>query len=83
MVNSETGAAALTNEGGTKKTMTAGELTILILAIGMTLLSILVAAKAYTAAYSFHASIFAIASIAAIFALFERYRTRQIGSAHV
>ena len=45
MVNSETGAAALTNEGGTKKTMTAGELTILILAIGMTLLSILVAAK--------------------------------------
>ena len=76
MVNSNTEAAALSNEGGTKKAMTAGELTLLILAAGMTLLSILVAAKAYTAAYAFHASIFAIASIAAIFALFERYRMR-------
>ena len=76
MANSNKGAAALTSEGGTKKSMTAGELTLLILAAAMTLLSIFVAAKAYTAAYAFHAAIFAIASIAAIFALFERYRTR-------
>jgi cytochrome c oxidase cbb3-type subunit I len=44
------------------------------------LFSIVVAAKAYTPEYAFHAYLFAAASIAAVFAIGNRYMNRSAGS---
>ena len=59
-----------------QKNMTAGEGG---LALGLTALafgSLVVAAKAYTPEYAFHAYLFTIASVAAVFAIVNRYYER-------
>ncbi|MDE1569686.1 cytochrome-c oxidase, cbb3-type subunit I [Aquabacter sp. P-9] len=56
--------------------MTAGEFGLLIVFAALGFLSIVVAAKAHTTAYSFHAFLFAAASVAAVFAIGNRYMDR-------
>jgi len=58
------------------KTLTAGELGLAIAGVGMAFLSILIAAKTTSAPYAFHASLFALASVASVFAVFNRYLAR-------
>ncbi len=58
------------------KTLTAGELGLAIVAVGMAFLSILIAAKTTSAPYAFHASLFALAGAATVFAVFNRYLAR-------
>ncbi|MFI4995387.1 MAG: cytochrome C oxidase, partial [Hyphomicrobiales bacterium] len=59
-----------------RKTMTGGEFGLGIVLIGLAVFSLLVAAKAYTAAYAFHAGLFCVASAIAAFAIFNRYADR-------
>ncbi len=61
---------------GPQKTLTAGELGLAIVAVGMAFLSILIAAKTTSAPYAFHASLFALGSVATVFAVFSRYLSR-------
>jgi cytochrome c oxidase cbb3-type subunit 1 len=56
--------------------MTGGEFGLGIVLIGLAVFSLLVAAKAYTAAYAFHAGLFCVASAIAAFAIFNRYADR-------
>jgi len=58
------------------KTLAAGELGLAIVAVGMAFLSILIAAKTTSAPYAFHASLFALAGAATVFAVFNRYLAR-------
>ncbi len=58
------------------KSMTAGEMTLVIAGVGMFFLSILVAAKTTSAPYAFHAWLFAAASAASVLAIFNRYLDR-------
>src|ERR1700761_2333187 len=57
--------------------MTFGESGLIAALIALWCASIVVAAKAYTPAYAFHAYLFAAASAAAIFAIFNRYFERD------
>jgi len=58
------------------KTFTFGEGGAAFAFVVLAFLSIVIAAKAYTSAYAFHAYLFAAASVAAVFAIFERYVDR-------
>src|ERR1700726_297830 len=59
-----------------KKSMTGGELGLGIVMIILSVLSLVVAAKAYTGAYAFHAGLFCAASAIAAFTIFNRYFDR-------
>jgi cytochrome c oxidase cbb3-type subunit 1 len=59
-----------------RKTMTLGEGGLALFFTGLAILSIIVAAKAYTAAYAFHAYLFCAASVAAVFAIINHYYNR-------
>jgi cytochrome c oxidase cbb3-type subunit 1 len=59
-----------------QKRMSIGEGGMAITFVALALLSIVVAAKAYTPAYAFHAYLFTAASIAAVFAIINRYYDR-------
>ena len=58
------------------KRMTFGEGGSAIAFIALALMSIVIAAKAYTPGYAFHAYLFSAASLAAVFAIFNRYFER-------
>ncbi|MGJ3263570.1 MAG: cytochrome-c oxidase, cbb3-type subunit I [Salinarimonas sp.] len=58
------------------KRMTLGEGGSALAFAALALLSIVVAAKAWEAAYAFHAYLFAAASVAAVFAIMNRYNDR-------
>jgi cytochrome c oxidase cbb3-type subunit I len=62
---------------GIQKKMTWGEGGLALAMTGLAVLSLLVAAKAYTTAYAFHAYLFAAASVAAVFAILNRYYERS------
>ena len=59
-----------------QKTMTLGEGGLALFFVALFFLSIVVAAKAYTPAYAFHAYLFAAGSVAAVFAIINRYYER-------
>ncbi len=59
-----------------QKTMTLGEGGLALFFVGLAILSIVVAAKAFTAAYAFHAYLFCAASVAAVFAIINNYYSR-------
>jgi cytochrome c oxidase cbb3-type subunit 1 len=59
-----------------QKTMTLGEGGLALALVGLALFSIVVAAKAYTPEYAFHAYLFTAASVAAVFAIINRYYDR-------
>ena len=61
---------------GIQKKMTWGEGGLALAMVALAVLSLLVAAKAYTTAYAFHAYLFAAASVAAVFAIINRYYER-------
>ena len=58
------------------KGMTFGEMGSALAFAALALLSIIIAAKAYTPEYAFHAYLFAAASVAAVFAIVNRYYER-------
>ena len=58
------------------KSMTFGEAGSALAFAVLALLSITVAAKAYTPEYAFHAYLFAAASVAAVFMIINRYYDR-------
>ena len=58
------------------KRMTFGEGGSVLAFAALALLSIVVAAKAYTPEYAFHAYLFAAASAAAVFKIIDRYYDR-------
>jgi cytochrome c oxidase cbb3-type subunit I len=58
------------------KRMTFGEIGLVISFAALALLALLIVAKAYTAAFAFHAALFCAASALAIFAIFKRYSVR-------
>ena len=59
------------------KYMTLGEGGTAVAFAALAFLSIVVAAKAYTPEYAFHAYLFAAASVAAVFAIVNRYFERS------
>src|SRR3954451_25272518 len=59
------------------KTMTVGEGGTALAFVGLAVLSIITAAKAWTPEYAFHAYLFCAASVAAVFALANRYANRS------
>jgi cytochrome c oxidase cbb3-type subunit I len=59
-----------------QKTMTLGEGGLALVFVALAFLAIVVAANAYTPAYAFHAYLFTAASIAAVFAIINRYYER-------
>ncbi|MDB5594362.1 MAG: cytochrome c oxidase, cbb3-type, subunit FixN [Hyphomicrobiales bacterium] len=56
--------------------MTLGELGLIMVACAMAALWTLIAAKAYTPEYAFHAVLFALASVGSVFAIVNRYQRR-------
>ena len=61
------------------KSMTFGEIAALVGFSAFAFLAIIIAAKAYTPEYAFHAYLFAAASIASVFAVGNRYMSRPAG----
>ncbi len=59
--------------------MRVGELGLIVVFAALALFSIFVASKAWTAAYAFHAWLFALGSIAAVIGIFKRYGARSAG----
>ncbi|MBI3705908.1 MAG: cytochrome C oxidase, partial [Rhizobiales bacterium] len=59
-----------------QKTMTLGEGGLALIFVALAILSIVVAAKAHTPEYAFHAYLFTAASIASVFAVINRYYER-------
>ncbi len=66
----------MANAPAPQKTMTLGEGGLALTMGGLALLTIVIAAKAYTSEYAFHAYLFSAASIAAVFAIINRYYSR-------
>src|SRR6202162_6098929 len=64
-----------------QKTMTLGEGGLALIFAALAILSIVVAAKAYTPEYAFHAYLFTAGSIAAVFAVINRFYDRPAGQA--
>ena len=62
---------------GIQKKMTWGEGGLALVMAALAILSLVVAAKAYTAAYAFHAYLFAAASVAAVFIILNHYYERD------
>ena len=60
----------------THKSMTLGEMGLAVVLGALALAALFIAIKAYTAAYAFHASLFCLASAAAVFAIASRYHNR-------
>ncbi len=54
-----------------------GELGLIVVYAALALFSLLVASKAWTPEYAFHAVLFALGSIAAIVGVFKRYGARS------
>ncbi|WP_394117129.1 cytochrome-c oxidase, cbb3-type subunit I [Xanthobacter lutulentifluminis] len=65
--------------GTPAKSLRFGEAGLMVVLAAFAFFAIIVAAKAYTPAYAFHAYIFAAASIAAVFAIGNRYMSRPAG----
>ena len=61
-----------------RKTMTIGEGGSALTFAALAVLSIVVAAKAYAPEYAFHAYLFSAASVAAVFAIINRYYERPV-----
>ncbi|HXX09426.1 MAG TPA: cytochrome-c oxidase, cbb3-type subunit I [Pseudolabrys sp.] len=68
----------MANTLASRKIMTIGEGGTAITLVALAVLSIIVAAKAYTPEYAFHAYLFAAASIAAVFAIINRFYERPV-----
>src|SRR5512135_1798189 len=64
-----------------QKTMTIGEGGSALAFAALAILSIVIAAKAYTPEFAFHAYLFTAASIAAVFAIINRYYERPAAPA--
>jgi cytochrome c oxidase cbb3-type subunit 1 len=64
------------NQSLAQKNMTLGESGSAIALGALAFLSLLIAAKAYTPEYAFHAYLFSAASVAAVFAIVNRYYER-------
>ena len=64
----------------TRKSMTLGEGGTALAFVALAVSSIFVAARAYTPEYAFHATLFLIGSVAAVFAIFNRYLERPAES---
>ncbi len=69
----QTGSAGF---GPAGKRMSSGELGLVIAGAASAALWILITAKAYTPEYAFHAVLFAVASVATVFAVLNRYYAR-------
>jgi cytochrome c oxidase cbb3-type subunit I len=61
----------------TGKSMRVGELGLIVVFAALAAFSLLVASKAWTPAYAFHAWLFVLGSIAAIVGIFKRYGARS------
>ena len=59
------------------KSMTTGEMGLAIVLSVLAFASMYIAAKAYTAPYAFHASLFCLGSAVAVFAIAQRYHGRS------
>ena len=59
------------------KSMTTGEMGLAIVLAILAFASMYIAAKAYTAPYAFHASLFCLGSAVAVFAIAQRYHGRS------
>jgi cytochrome c oxidase cbb3-type subunit 1 len=66
----------MANARALQKTMTIGEGGSALAFVALAILSIVIAAKAYTPEFAFHAYLFAAASIAAVFVIINRYYDR-------
>src|ERR1700758_3775360 len=60
----------------TAKSMTGGEFGLLAIMLAVCVVTLFIAAKAYSAAYAFHAGLFCAASALAAFAIYHRYDSR-------
>ncbi|HZP78851.1 MAG TPA: cytochrome-c oxidase, cbb3-type subunit I [Pseudolabrys sp.] len=63
---------------GKSKIMTLGEGGLALAMAALAFVSVVIAAKAYTPEYAFHAYLFAAASVAAVFAIVNRYYERPL-----
>ena len=72
---------SMANALAPQKTMTFGEGGAAIAFTTLAFLSIVVAAKAYTPEYAFHAYLFCAGSIAAVFAIINRFYDRPAAAA--
>ena len=61
----------------TVKSLRMGEIGLMLVFAALAVLWTLIYAKAYSAPYAFHAGLFAIGSVAAIYAIFQRYEKRD------
>ena len=66
----------MTDTPTARKSLTLGEFALLVVFAATAIGALLVAGKAYTGAYAFHAILFALGSGAAIFLIIERYQNR-------
>jgi cytochrome c oxidase cbb3-type subunit I len=70
------GIFRMANALAPQKTMTLGEGGAALAFVALAFLAIVIAAKAYTPGFAFHAYLFTAASIAAVFAIINRYYER-------
>src|SRR5512139_2615057 len=68
----------MANALASRKTMTIGEGGSALIFAALALLSVVVAARAFTPEYAFHAYLFTAASTAAVFAIINRYYERPL-----
>ena len=61
----------------TAKSLRMGEIGLMLVFAALAVLWTLIYSKAYSAPYAFHAGLFAIGSVAAIYAIFQRYEKRD------
>jgi len=62
--------------GSTGKSLTMGEIGTAIALLALAALSLLVAAKAHTPEFGFHAALFVVASLGGVYAIVNRYQKR-------